>query len=352
MSNKSILGKTAVIVIIAVLAAILLILSSGKELDSDDQQVLPVKTTFATQGDLEKLLRISGFIESDTMVTVLPRIGGTLTDLFVEMGDKIEKDQILALIDNEPYKLSYNQAKAAYMAADSTFKRISNLYLTKSVSQQNYDEAKANYDALKSTYELAELNLSYTELKAPVHGVILEKHVSRGSMVAPQVPVVTIGDIDALKVNSGVPEIHYSFFLSNKESMEIKITVPALNNDLFKGSISHIAPFITPQSRNFIVKCLIEDDESLLRLGMFVYLDFILAKKRDIFYLPFQALAGGDSLWYVDDEGKARQKTFIPSFDNEEYFQITSDMSTLQFILEGQNFLKDGQSVRILGDSQ
>ncbi len=262
MLKRSLIGKTAVLVIIITLGLLLIFLTSMDETTSEDQQILPVKIIYAEKGDLKKLLRISGFIESETMVTVLPRIGGTLTSLNVEMGDSVKKDDVLGSIDSEPYDLAYNQAQAAFFVAQSTFTRVSSLYSTKSVSQQTFEEAKANYDAMKSNYELAELNLSYTELKSPVQGVVLEKHVSRGSMVAPQVPVVTIGDIDDLKVNAGVPEIHYSFFQKNKENMNVSITVPALENKQFEGIISNIAPYISPKTRNFIVKCRITDNES------------------------------------------------------------------------------------------
>jgi len=350
MSKKSVMGKSALLLIIALLAVILIIRTSLQVPETEDQQVLPVRISVAEKGILEKRLTISGFIESDTMVTVLPRIGGTLTELYIEMGDTVEKDQVIALIDSEPYQLSFNQARSAFLAAESTFKRVSSLYATKSVSQQNYEEAKANYDALKSTYELAELNLSYTELKAPVSGSILEKHVSRGSMVAPQVPIVTIGDINNLKVNSGVPEIHYSFFQKHKEDMDVQVTIPALENKIFNASISNIAPFISPQSRNFVVKSRVIDDAAELRPGMFAYLDFVLERKENINYLPYKVLSGGNLLWYVDDENKARQISFVPVFGNEDYFEIPVKISDYRFIIEGQSFLEDGQTVRIPGD--
>jgi len=346
MSVKSLLGKSIVFIVIGSMAVLLIVITSTRKPGTMVDSVSPVKTEMAEKGNLEKLLRISGFIESDTMVTVLPRIGGILTQITVEMGDSVEEDQVLGLIDSEPYQLGYNQAKSAFLAADSTFKRISSLFSTNSVSQQNYDEAKANYDALKSSYELAQLNLSYTELKSPVKGVVLEKHVSRGAMVAPQVPVVTIGDINNLKVNSGIPEIHYSFFQNKKESMTVSISVPALENRKFRGHITHIAPYISPQSRNFTVKCEIDDDQSQLRPGMFAYLDFVLDNREDVFYLPFKALVGEDELWFVDGQNKARKEKFTLSFNNEQYFQIPENISDKKFIIEGQSFLKEGQSVR------
>jgi membrane fusion protein, multidrug efflux system len=350
MSNRILFGKTAVFVFIAALGALLWFLTSTEKTTPSAQQILPVKIIYPEKGDLGKILRVSGFVESETMITIFPRIGGILTEIYVEMGDPVEKDQIIGLIDSEPYDLSFNQAKVAFLVAQSTFNRVTNLYNTGNVSQQIYDEAKANYDALKSGYELAELQLSYTKLKAPVQGVVLEKHISKGSMISPQVPVVTIGDLQNLKINAGVPEIHYSFFQKHKTDMEINITVPALENSLFSGSISNIAPFIKPQSRNFVVKCQINDSEMQLRPGMFVYINFVLDKRKDIFYLPYKTLAGGDSLWFVDDMGKARQLEYLQSFGNEEYFQITSEYSSYSFIVEGQNFLSEGQSVRISGD--
>ncbi len=350
MIKKGIIGKSIVLLVIAGLAALLIIVSSMKDTELIEKQVLPVKTAFPEKGDLEKLLRISGFIESETMVTVLPRIGGTLTDVFVEMGDEVDENRILAKIDSEPYELSYNQAKAAFDAAKSTFDRISSLYLSKSVSQQNYDEAKANYDALMSTFELAELNLSYTDLKAPVKGVIVEKHVSRGSMVAPQVPVVTISDIDNLNIKAGIPEIHYSFFQKNFAGMKVKVSVPALENKIFSASITNMAPYIRPQTRNFVVKCSIKDEEKILRPGMFVQIDFVLDQRTDVYYLPYTALSGGERLWSVDEENRAGLIDYTPSFGNEEFFQVSPDFSEYRFILEGQNFLSEGQSVREMGD--
>ena len=350
MSGRSKLSKMAILLVIFALAVLIIRMTSLKESGSEVQQILPVEITQARQGSIEKRLRISGFIESDTMVTVLPRIGGILTEIYVEMGDAVEEDQIIALIDSEPYQLSFNQAKAAFLTAESTFNRISSLYSSKSVSQQNYEEAKANYDTLKSAFELAELNLSYTELRAPVKGVILEKHVSRGSMVAPQVPVLTMGDIDNLKVNGGVPELHFSFFQNHREDMDILITVPALENSHFKGVISNIAPFISPRTRNFTVKCRVIDEESLLRPGMFVYLDFVLEKRENIYSLPYAALSGGDTLWFADDSGIAGKISFSPVFGNEEFFQIPEEFAEYLFITEGHSFLDEGQTVRIPGD--
>ncbi|MBN2659173.1 MAG: efflux RND transporter periplasmic adaptor subunit [Spirochaetales bacterium] len=349
MSSRSILGKSLFLFIVALSAAALILITFLRKEAVREEPVLPVETLIPFQGDLEKIITISGFVESETTVTVLPRIGGTLEDISVEMGDPVEKDQVIAHIDSEPYTLSYNQARAAYLAAESTFKRVSSLYATKSVSQQNYDEAKGNFDALQASYELAELNLSYTNLSSPVKGVVLQKHVSRGSMVAPQVPVVTIGDIENLRVKCGIPEIHYSYFQKQGRSMEVKIRVPAMDNRVYSGTISHIAPYVSSQSRNFSIICGIDDEELTLRPGMFAYVEFVMDKRSGTYYLPYKALSGG-GLWYVDEENTARFVPFESQFGNDEFFELPADLADRKYVLKGQYFLEEGKTVRLLGE--
>lgn len=349
MSGKSILGKSLFLFFVAVSAGILIFVTSFRKEAERKEPALPVQIVKAKRGDLVKSITVSGFIESDQMVTLLPRISGTLNDIYLEMGDAVEKDQVVALIDSEPYMLAYNQARAAYLAAESTFNRISSLYASKSVSQQNYDETKANFDALQASFELAELNLSYTKLKSPVSGVVLEKHVSKGSMVAPGVPVLTIGDLSDLRVKCGIPEIHYAYFSNGKSAVEVHIRVPAMNNHIYRGHISNVAPYISSGSRNFSVLCQIEDEEETLRPGMFAYVDFVMEKRENVYSLPYEILAG-DKLWYLDEEEKPRFIIFKPDFGNEDAFLLPEEYADRQFISRGQHFLKEGQAVRVTGE--
>jgi len=349
MSTKSAVAKLSVFIVIAASAALLIVITSMRTKTKSGESVLPVETAVVKRGDLARHLRVGGFIESDSTVTILPRISGRVTDISVDMGDSVVKNQLIATIDREPYELSWNQARAAFLASESTFKRVSGLFATKSVSQQKYDEAKASYDAAKASFSLADLNLSYTKITSPVAGVVLEKHISTGAMAAPQVPIVTIGDLDHLKISCGIPEIDYSAFSKEGDSMPVRIAVPAMDGKEYEGSIRNIAPYISSKSRNFTVICAVKDDKKELRPGMYVTVDFIIELRTNILYLPFSALSGG-VLWYVDNKNKARSISFQPDYTNGDFFQVPNDWKGRRFIVKGQAFLEDGRSVRILGD--
>ena len=168
--------------------------------------ILPVSIIKPQSGSLVKEYRVSGYIESVSVVTVLPKISGTLLSLPVETAQPVEKGMVIGEIDPAVFLLNLKQAEATYLSARSQYERISKLYREKGVSQQNFEDAKYGFDAAESTYELAGLNYEYTRIKSPVDGVILKKHAVAGELVSPQVPIVTIGDLQNLVVKTRVPE--------------------------------------------------------------------------------------------------------------------------------------------------
>lgn len=312
---------------------------------------VPVTVTYPIRGTIQRSFTISGYIETEQMVTVLPKISGTLTNLYVHVGQRVEKDSIIASVDSESYELTLRQAEAAYLAAKSTFDRMEQLYKANATSKQNYDQAKAQYDATKSQYELAELQYNYTEITAPMSGVVLQKHTTEGSLVAQQVPIVTIGDLDRLIINAKIPEKYYAFFETHKQTMEIEAELPALKDKTISVGIQTVSPFISPETKTFEVKCSLTGETSLLRPGMFIYLTFVLDKRSDVLYLPFEVLVGGDTLWYVTKENcSADTVSYSPPFYNDDVFEIPEEYEGYPFIIEGQNFLREGQRCRVLND--
>ena len=311
----------------------------------------PVRIVRPEHGTLEKVLSLNGYVESQSMVTVLPKISGTLEKLTVDIGDTVAQGQIIGAVDSEPYELNVRQAEAAYLAAKSTFERTKQLYEAQATSRQNYDMAKSQFDATRSQYELARLNFGYAEVTAPVDGVVLVKHADVGSLVAPQVPLITLGDLNDLRVTAKIPENHYAFFAEKGSGMEVRAEVPALGGREVGTRVEAVAPYISPESKTFETICTLSGDTDFVRPGMYIRLTFVLDERRDIDFLPNECLVAGKYLWYVDPETcGARRFEFEPEFGNEESIQITGEYRGYGFIIEGQHFLKEGQVCRVLNE--
>jgi RND family efflux transporter MFP subunit len=314
-----------------------------------DAPPIPVRVTRPAYGDLVRTLGINAHVESDTMVTVLPLVSGVLQELSVEVGQDVRKDQVIARIDAQRYELQLKQAEAAYLSSKSSFERLEQLYKASATSQQNYEQARTQYEAYSSQYELARIQLGYARVKSPMDGVVLIKHLSVGSIASPDRPIVTIGTLDDLVVRAQIPERHYETFLANRQKMGITARRPG--GTVLPGTVRSISPFVAAGTKNFETVIALDDREGTLRQGMFVSLEFELDRWEGVLSLPFEALSGGNLLWWVQD-GKATNASFVPAASSGTAFAVPAEWAGRDVIVEGHFFARAGSPVVIVGESR
>lgn len=305
---------------------------------------IPVRTMKPEFGDLVKSLRLNAHVESETMVTVLPFVSGVLQEMAVDIGQHVRKGQLIARIDSQRFALQLQQAEAAYLSAKSSYERLGQLYRANAATQQSYEQAKGQYDAYSSQYELAKIQLDYATVKSPVDGVVLVKHMSAGSIAAPERPLVTIGDLDDLILRARVPERYYEQFSSENDSM--RIVIRRAGGGEYTGRVRSISPFISAETKNFEVSVSLKGSTGVLRPGMFVSLEFELARWPGVYSLPFEALSGG-KVWRVEG-GKAVSEGFVPTDASDTHFAVPLAWSSRECIIEGQYFAREGSPVSIV----
>jgi RND family efflux transporter MFP subunit len=309
----------------------------------------PVITVYPQRGTIEKTIRISGRVETGHLITLVPRVAGTLILLDADPGRAVSRDDTIAQVDSAPYDQTYLQAQAAYLTAQSTFGRVDNLYSGQAATRQQYEEARTAFEAARAQYELARLNLDYAKVRAPMDGVVLMRHATEGGLVNAGTPLATLGDLQDLRIKAAIPEIHYRFFMEHWEDMPVRMTVPAITGAEFLLRPLSLAPYVSPESRNFLMEYAIPDAASRgLRPGMFVKAAFVLESREDVYHLPLRIMGSRNRLWYVDEESQAQFIEYTPEFFNEDVFQIPPQFGGVQFIMEGQHFISPGQRLNIL----
>jgi len=341
--NRALRWLIPLLVIVGAIAFRLVAMGGVKAMS--EAAPVPVRTMRPVRGDLVKSLRLNAHVESETMVTVLPLVSGVLQELYVDVGQAVRKNQVIARIDAQRFELQLQQAEAAYLSAKSSYDRISQMYKANATTQQNYEQAKSQYEAYSSQYELARIQLDYASVKSPVDGVVLVKHLSAGSIAAPERPIVTIGDLNDLVVRARVPERYYEEFMSMRTTMRITITRPGGTD--YRGTIRSISPFVSAETKNFEVVVSIGGKPEALRPGMFIALEFELQRWPDVYSLPFEALGGNDTLWHVDN-GLAVKDVYKPANMTDAAFEVPADWANRDFIVEGQYFARDGGPVSII----
>jgi membrane fusion protein (multidrug efflux system) len=351
-SSRSAAVKTIVLIVLAAAAAFVWFALKPAVPVPQAQAAVPVETVRPTVGNLAQTITLDSYVSSDSVVTVIPKVTGTLVALNADVGTHLTPGAIVARIDPEPYQIALNQAKAAYDGANSLYERQKQLYSGGATSQQNFDSAQAQYENAKSQYELAKLQLSYTSITSPVEGTVVVRHVANGALVSPSVPIVTISNTHALVVKADVPESLARTFEVNRGTMQITASIPAMGGQVYHLKIRNLSPAIDVRSKTLSVECEIQGDSEGIIPGMFTQVTFVLAQKSGIPYLPYTALVGSNTLWYIDSKGSAQFVTFTPDYHNDNYFEVPGKYRDYTFILAGQHFLSAGTPVKAIGSAQ
>ncbi|MBO4410157.1 MAG: efflux RND transporter periplasmic adaptor subunit [Spirochaetales bacterium] len=305
----------------------------------------PVEVAKPYRADIRQTLELSGYIEAQAMIPVVPFVQGTITGYYAKAGDYVNEGDVLAQIDSTPYELQAKQAEAVYLAAEATFTRVSNLYASGAATKQNYDEAKAQLDAYKAQYDLANVQLGYATVTAPKSGTVLLADSAEGSIGTSTSPLYVIADLDKLQINLNVPERYFDLIIENKDSIQAIVTRDGVST---KAVVDTVAPYVSPESRTFKVTLKLEGDVSAFRPGMYVQVSLVYRVYENALVLDQNVRnTDGSSYWYDPETQTARYVSLEVLASENTRFMIDEKWADTLFITDGQGSVLDGQRVSV-----
>lgn len=349
-TGKVIITIVVLLVIVSLLAVAVYFLMQKKPEEEKVESLPSVVIQKPIVQNLVESITISGYVEAEAMIPVVPFVSGTIMTYNAKAGDYVKKNTLLATIDDAPFRQQMLQAEAAYSAAKNTFARVESLYEAGATTQQNYDSAKAQHDATKAQYDLAKLQVSYTSVKAPVDGTILIADQAAGSIGTQSQPVAILADLDNQVVRLKVPEKYFDLFTMEKDNLVVTVTRPAEKNmyddAVTSATIQNIAPYVSPESKNFQVVCKLDEPGERFRPGMYVKVQVAYKVYENVPVLPVQTKKM-DGSCYLYDENTKTVKYIMPELtatDNVNFI-VPEEYADCYFVTDGQNYIFDGQEV-------
>ena len=209
-----------------------------------------VDAAFKVSGYVDRLLQVRG-------------ADGRMRN--VQDGDVVRRGTVLARIREREYRDALAEANAALTKSKADFDRTAQLYENRSVSKADYDAAYAKYQADQAHHGQAAQSLADCSLRAPLDGYVLKRAVEIGSLVSPGAAAFSVGDVRAVKVVFGVPDVVVG---SMKPGAEQAVSVEAVPGRTFRGQITRVAPSADPSSRVFEVEVTIPNQDGALKSGM------------------------------------------------------------------------------------
>ena len=292
--------------------------------------VLPVTMLESIPVSMPITAEAVGQTEGAKEVEIRPRVGGILLKRKYNEGSPVKAGQILFNIDPEPYKIALNQARAQYNQslarseqAKREKKRLEGLIESQSISQREFDNASSDESisvaALaqsRANLKQAELNLSYTNVTAPVDGISGRFQFSEGALISANTSLLTtLAQVNPIWVRFSFSDNELKQLggaLNEKNIQEVSITLSDGNEYPKKGKINFAASEINPSLGTQELRATFENNERQILPGQFVRVRVTTGKKDGVFLLPQLAVLNSDQGKFVFVVNEKNQATPRP----------------------------------------
>ncbi|MFU8813495.1 MAG: efflux RND transporter periplasmic adaptor subunit [Balneolaceae bacterium] len=221
-------------------------------------------------------------VESNNQARLSTIVMGTVTEVPVTVGDRVNKGDLLVRIKDDQIRAQKSQieanmvqAKANLENTEKNYNRIKNLYAEESATSKELDDistmyeiAKANMEALEARMNEVNEMLEYTVIRAPFAGIVSGKFVSEGDMASPGHPLVSVADPGSVKITATVSENQIS---SLEEGSTVTVSVSSAGVSNVPARLTAISEAGDPMSRQFSIEAVVEDSDVVnkLKVGMF-----------------------------------------------------------------------------------
>jgi membrane fusion protein (multidrug efflux system) len=322
----------------------------AKEKDPADDKAaaVPVETRPLKRAEMVAVYSGTAPIEAHEEAQVVAKVGGEVRQIHVEEGDTVREGQVLARLDGDRLRLDLARTDANLKKLERDYKRTLDLSERGLVSKSTAENLKYDLDALRAAYDSARLELSYTEIRAPIAGVVSARHIKVGNTIQPNDPTFTVTDLDPLLAYVHVPEKEFRKIAPGQAA---EVVVDALGGDRFVGNISRISPTVDPQTGTFKARVEVDDQSRRLKPGMFARVNIVYERRQHALQLPRTAIldADGQQSVYVVADGKAQQRVIRTGLANGGWIEVLDGLQGDERVVTvGQAGLKSGTPVRIV----
>lgn len=291
----------------------------------------------------------SGTVEEENATPLSFTMGGTITSLSVNVGDRVRKGQLIATVDPTSARNSHDMALATLRQAEDAHKRMKQLHDKGSLPDIQWVEAESKLAQAQAAEKLAQKNLDDCRLYAPAAGVVAEKSAEVGQNAAPGLPVVKIVTAQVLNVKVSVPEQEIASVALNSPA---EISVPALHGKHYQARVKEKGVVADPLSRSYTVKLRVEKPDAALLPGMVTEVSIARAAQDAQIVIPTQLLQLADDnsyFVYLDKGGKAvRCKVECREFTAAGALISAGLSNGDRVITEGRQKVYDGCNVKCI----
>ncbi|OGS64248.1 MAG: hypothetical protein A3J79_04740 [Elusimicrobia bacterium RIFOXYB2_FULL_62_6] len=268
---------------------------SAEALNSLEKDRFLVKTEKAQTRDLEEYILLTGSVKAMDEATLFPRTSGKLLRNVVREGDRVNKDEVVALIERDEPGVVYEPAP----------------------------------------------------VPSTLRGIIGRVYQDTGASVTPATPIALVVDQSQVRVAVDVPEQYIGKVFQDQRSF---IKVDAFPDKRFAGKVYRVSPVVDSRSRNSLIEVLVDNADGRLKSGMFAEVRLIVASRGAALSVPAGAVVsqdGGDFVFVPAEGGLAARVPVKTGIKTSEHTQVSGVKEGADVITFGLYGLKDGSKIKV-----
>lgn len=312
-------------------------------------EAIPVEVVVVARRPISASYTGTAPLEARGEAQVVAKVSGVALSVLAEEGQPVRAGQTLVRLDAARAALQAAQASAQVRKLDANYNRSRQLAAQKLISANDIDQIKYDLENARAAYRLANLEVAYANVTAPISGVIAERMIKPGNFVQANTPIFRIVDDRRLEAVLNVPERELATL---RAGLPVTLEVDALPGRSFAGSIDRISPVVDAKSGTFRVVTTF-DGSGTLQPGMFGRVGIDYDQRTDALTVPRAALLEDEAdpaVFVVRDNTAQRVAIKLGYFDGP-WAEVRDGLKPGdRVVTAGKVALRDGALVQVLGE--
>jgi membrane fusion protein, multidrug efflux system len=345
---------TSVIIIVALVVIVAFRLVSNKlSFDKQLKMVSELNTTVPVITDTVKYKQVAtGFSTNGTFsayheISIASEAQGKIISIGAETGDDVNKDQVLASIDNEILASQLVLAKSNLEKAEKDLKRFEQLSQGDAVTIQQYESMKQVFVNAQFAYTSAKVQNDNAFIKAPFNGFITKRYIEKGTYISPGTPVFDMVEINKVKL---IAKLTVAEVAKVRKAQNVKINVDAYPDVTYEGLVTNIVIKADLSKRYEVQVDVNNHSDNIIKPGMYGTVLFAYDSSESVLVIPRRAIANSilnPEIFLVKGDSVIRQSIIAASL-NDKYVMVKSGLKEGDVIVtSGQINLVNGSKIRL-----
>ena len=299
---------------------------------------IPGRPVKVERGDIVAIVSATGTISPVNKVDVSSKITGLIEEVRVNENDRVKKDQVLIVLDDQKLAAQVEQSRAKLANATANYERARKMNQVGAYSNQQLDAARMDYEVAKAAYDDAVSNLEDTIIKAPIDGVVVGKPIPAGQTVSPGIsnPMVllTVADLEQMQIEALIDE---SDIGKVKVGQKVTFTVDAYADKTFTGKVAIISNKANIQQNvvYYTVYIDVDSPEGLLKPTMTARVSVRIGERNNVVVVPIMALKDNKGQRFVSilKDGQVQNVRVVTGLASEDQIEVIKGLEAGQMLL-------------------